>query len=201
MAPRAYTQERRAETTAATRRRVIDAAIGVYREAGVARASIQEIAARADVSRGTVINHFGGAEGLLDAVLDRAVVDVEYPMPADLAGTETVDDRIRRFVDVTFRFFERSGDWWFVFASDMELPALKARERHYWEVFARFQAAAFGELASDRIVAATVRAFVDYGPLSALRGAGLSLEEAIDVVGDALVGVAQRRQDESGEGG
>ena len=200
MAPRAYKLKQRAESSAATRDRIIDAAAGLYRERSVAGTTIQAVAERADVARGTVVNHFGGADGLLEAVLDRAVEEVDYPTPEQLDGAVDAEDRIRRFVSVTFRFFDRSTDWWYVFAGDPQLPAVKARERAYWEVFARFHAAAFGELAGDRIVGAAVRAFVDYGPLNALRGAGLSLEEASDVVGDALVDIARQRR-QAGEGG
>jgi AcrR family transcriptional regulator len=198
MAPRKYNLGRRAETASATRDRIVDAAAAVYRERGVTGATIDAIAKGADVARGTVLNHFGGADGVLDAVLDRAAEEVRYPTEVDLEGAETPEARIRRFVDVTFRFFERSSDWWSVFAADREHPLISARERTYWEVAARFQAAAFGELAGDRIVGAAVRAFVDYGPLYAARAAGLSLEESIALVGDTLVDVARRRAGKRG---
>jgi hypothetical protein len=126
-------------------------------------------------------------------VLDRAVVEVDFPTATHLEGATTPEDRIRRFVAVTFRFFERSSDWWRVFSGDPELPAVKAREHVYLEAFAGFHGAAFGELAGDRVMAAAVRAFVDYGPWHALGAAGLSLDESIDVVADALVNVARQR--------
>ena len=198
MAPRKYTLGRRAEAASATRDRIITAAAAVYREKGVAGATVDAIAKAADVARGTVLNHFGGADGLLDAVLDRAAAEVHYPTEVDLEGAEGPEARIRRFVDVTFRFFERSSDWWSVFAADLEHPLIRAREQAYWEVAARFQAAAFGRLAEDRIVRAAVATLVNYWPWHTLRAAGLDLEEVIAFVGDALVDVARRR---SGEGG
>lgn len=195
MAPRGYTLKQRAQTSAETRSRIIEAAAALYRERTVARTSIQAVAERADVARGTVVNHFGSLDGLLEAVLDQAVEDIEYPSDRDLAGATTPDARIRRFVDAMFRFFERGTDWWQVFAGDTELPAVKARERAYYEVAWGFQAAAFGDLSDDRIVAAAVRAFVDYPPWHALKAAGLTLDESIEVVGNALVDVARRRRD------
>lgn len=198
MAPRTYTLGRRAKDVEATRERILDAAVALYREHGVTGATIQAIAERADVARGTVLNHFGGADGLLEAVLDRAVEEVGYPSERDLAGAATPEERIQRFVDVMFRFFDRSTDWWYVFAADVELPAVKARERAYWEVAARFQTAAFGPLATDPHVSAAVRAFVDYGPLNALRAAGLTLEQAILLVGQVLIDVARRRSSKEG---
>ena len=199
MAPRTYNLGRRAETASATRERIIEAAADLYRERGVAGTTIQVIAERADVARGTVLNHFGGADGLLEAVLDWAVEDVVFPSERDLADAATPEDRIRRFVAVMFRFFDRSADWWYVFAADAELPAVKARERAYWEAAAKFHAAAFGALAQDAILTAAVRAFVDYVPLNALRAAGLTLDASIELVGEVLIDVARRRS--KGEGG
>jgi AcrR family transcriptional regulator len=199
MAPRGYKQKRRAEAANATRRRIVDAAVAIYRDRGVSGASIQAVAERADVARGTVVNHFGGLDGLLEAVLDRAVEDIEYPDERDFAEATTADARIRRFVDVMYRFFERGTDWWQIFYADLQLPALQERERQYYEIAARVQAAAFGDIADDRIVAAAVRTFVDYGPWHALKSAGLTLDESIEVIGDALVDIARRRRDARSE--
>ena len=200
MAPRGYALKRRAESAAATRVRIIDAAAAVYRERGVASATVAAIADRADVSRGTVINHFGGTDELLEAVLDHAVQELVYPSARDLEGATTLDERIRRFVDATMRFFDRSSDWWYVFAADTEMPALKAREAQYYEAFGAFVGAAFGGLAADRIVGAAIRAFVDYPAWNALREAGLTIDSSIEVVADALVNVARKRAP-AGEGG
>jgi AcrR family transcriptional regulator len=193
MAPRQYRLKHRAEAAQATRRRIIDAAATVYGDRGVTAATIQAIAERADVSRGTVVNHFGTLDALLEAVLDRAIDELEYPNASHLDGATTLEERVGRFVDVTYRFFDRSTDWWSVFQRDTDLPAVKDRERAYYEVFGEFMAAAFGSLASDRIVVAAVKAFVDYPAWNALREGGLSIEESIAVVADALVNVAHKR--------
>jgi AcrR family transcriptional regulator len=200
LAPREYTLKRRAETAAATRLQIIKAGAKVYRERGVTNATFQAIADEADVSRGTVVNHFGSLDALLEAVLDRAIEELEYPSARDLDGAANLEDRIGRFVEVTYRFFDRSSDWWYVFAADTELAALKKRERDYYEAFGQFVGAAFGALAADRIVAAAIRAFVDYPPWNALREAGLTLDESIEVVAEALINVAHRRAD-AGERG
>jgi AcrR family transcriptional regulator len=198
MAPRTYIQDRRAASAATTRKRIRDAAVELYRERGVAATSVQAIAERADVARGTVLNHYGSAEGLLESVLDEAVADVHFPDARVLEGATTDEARIRQFVDGMFRFFARSQDWWSVFAADTELAAVKARERAYWDEIGRLQVATFNGLAADPVVVAAVRAFVNYGPFHELRDAGLSLDDAIVVVGDALVAVVARRRREGG---
>ena len=79
MTPRTYIQDRRAASAADTRKRIRDSALDLYRERGVASTTVQAIAERADVSRGTVVNHFGGADGVLNAVLDEVVPGLEVP--------------------------------------------------------------------------------------------------------------------------
>ena len=173
----------------------------LYRERGVAGTTIQAIAERADVVRGTVLNHYGSAEGLLEALLDEAAAEIRLPDAHLLEGATTDEARVRQFVAGMFRFFERSAEWWSVFRADMDLPALEARERAYRDAVVRLESATFGDLATDAVVGAAARAFVDYGPMYALLGGGLSLDEAIDAVGDALVAVVDRRRKGRTRGG
>jgi AcrR family transcriptional regulator len=201
MTPRSYTQVRRAESAADTARRIRDSALALYKERGVAATTIQAVAQRADVSRGTVLNHFGGADGLLEAVLDAVVTRLEYPDERILAGARSSRDRINRYVDAMFRFFVRSEDDWPAFSRDLDHPILRRREAEYYADLARLYAATFGEVAEDRQVAAAARAYVNYGPLYDLRKAGLSLEESIELVGDSLVAVAERASRRVGASG
>lgn len=193
MTPRPYTQRRRAEAASATRARIIHAAADLYRERGVAAATTAAVAERADVARGTVVNHFGSGQGLLEAVLEEAIAEIAVPDARALGAAGTTKARIHIFVREMFEFFERSSGWWQVFAADLQLPAVRAREAEYQESARRFQAAALGPLADDRVVNAALRAFVDYAPLHGLRSAGLDLDEAADVVADAIVGLIEMR--------
>ena len=194
MTPRAYAQDRRAETTAATRRRIIDAAVAVYRDQGIAGTSLQAVANRADVARGTVANHFGTPDGLLEAVLDDMATRLELPDERVQDGATSEPDRIRRYVDAMFRFYVRSEDIWPAVSRDLDHPILKAREADYYRVVGRLFAATFADLAGDRIVGAAVRAYVNYAPLHDLRAASLSLDEATAVVADTLVDLVERRR-------
>lgn len=194
MTPRSYTLGKRGASSAATRQRIKDAALELYRERGIARTTIQAIAACADVARGTVVNHFGTAELVLEAVLDDIIADLGYPDEHVVEGVTDPRERIRRYVDALFRFFERSEAIWPVVSSDLELPALQRREAEYYAIAGRLYAAAFGPLADDRFVAAAARAYVNYAPLHDLRSAGLSLDEAIEVVADSLVALVDGRR-------
>jgi AcrR family transcriptional regulator len=194
MTPRAYVQDRRAARAADTRKRIRDSAFELYRERGVASTTVQAIAERADVSRGTVMNHFGGADGVLDAVLDEVVPGLEYPDERLQDGATDDRQRIRRYVDAMFRFFVRSEIYWPALRRDMDHPILKARAAEYYAVIGRLYAVTFGELATDRIVSAAARAYVNYAPLNDLRAAGLTLDQTIEVVSDSLIALAAQRR-------
>lgn len=60
-------------TAAERREQLIDIARRLFAERGYDRASVEEIAARAEVSKPVVYEHFGGKEGLYAVVVDREV--------------------------------------------------------------------------------------------------------------------------------
>jgi AcrR family transcriptional regulator len=60
-------------TAAARREQLIAIARGVFADRGFDGASVEEIAARAEVSKPVVYEHFGGKEGLCAVVVDREV--------------------------------------------------------------------------------------------------------------------------------
>jgi AcrR family transcriptional regulator len=66
--PRKYEQRRRAETSEATRRRILDALEHRLREAPTEPVSVDEVATRAAVARTTVYLAFGSRAGLFDAL-------------------------------------------------------------------------------------------------------------------------------------
>ena len=194
MAPRRYRLTTRAASAAATRDRIIVAASAEYREAGPREASLRAIAARAGVSRGTILHHFGDAGGLLGAVLDDVVAALSVPDAQLLHGARDADDRARRFVDAMVRFYDRTSDWWTVFGSALDHPVVQSREVAFWEQIAGFRAAAFGAAADDRLVTAVVDALTHPATLGTLRTGGLSLEETITVTGDLVVDLLRRQR-------
>ena len=200
MTPRRYTLARRAETTAATRERILAAAGELYRERGVAATTLQAVAERADVSRGTIVNHFGGGDGLLGAVMDEVVGLIRMPDERTLEGLTTPEARIRRYAAEMLTFYDRSNDWWPVVEPVLQLPVMQEREQAYMVAMGRFQAAAFGSLAQDRLVMATANGFVHWAVLGTMRAMGASLEEVIETVGDAIVLVVNRTGSRGTEG-
>lgn len=103
MAPRSYSQTQRAESTAATRRTILDAAIAAFREGGDNDLSLEAVAARAGCSTRSVIRHFGSKEQLIEAAIgDATAVAVENRRvePGDVEGA------VQKLVD----HYEEQGD-------------------------------------------------------------------------------------------
>lgn len=65
---------RRAEKTAQTGQRIVDAATALFLARGYAAATLDAIAERADVAVETVYKRFGNKAALLDAILEPAIV-------------------------------------------------------------------------------------------------------------------------------
>ncbi|MBI3751031.1 MAG: TetR/AcrR family transcriptional regulator [Chloroflexi bacterium] len=198
MAPRSYSQRKRADTAEATRARIVDAAMELYRERGVRGATIAAIADRADVARGTILNHFGGADGLLDAVAQRVLETLDLPDERLLDGVPPGEPRIRAFVEAMVRFFERSTPWWQVFEPVMQRPELQAQEATYWAGLGRLQAAALGPgVTGDPEAMAAIGALIHPGTLGSflwvLETAGLESEDRGRIVGDLVVAYLNRR--------
>ena len=202
MAPRTYTLQRRAETAAATRQRILDATLELYREHGIPATTLKAVADRADVSRGTILHHFGSGSGLLGAVLDSILDSLELPDVARLRGIESLDGRVRAFMEAMLDFQDRTSHWWPIFESEMQRPEVRQREASYWAMFAALQAAALGpELRDDTAASATLTSMVHPATVGtfywSFEQAGLPREDArsllLDVAVDAVRRVADRK--------
>ncbi|MDP9444948.1 MAG: TetR/AcrR family transcriptional regulator [Actinomycetota bacterium] len=73
-------------TSAERREQLIDIARRLFAERGFEGTSIEEVAARAEVSKPVVYEHFGGKEGLYAVVVDREVRQLLDMMRAALTG-------------------------------------------------------------------------------------------------------------------
>ena len=81
-----------------SRRQVLDAAIAMLAERGLAATSIQDIADAAGLSKGAVHYHFESKDELLQCVLERCCESVEARVRAVFDEPGTPMDRIRRAI-------------------------------------------------------------------------------------------------------
>ncbi len=168
---------RRTKSEAAiTREQLLDAAERVFRERGVTRTSLAEVAAAAGVTRGAVYWHFRDKADLFDAMCERATLPLEQTLertgagalsdPLDALRTLAVDaltrlatdSRTQAVFEVVFQKCELTG----------ELGAIatrRDRERgdcltHVETIVAR--AVEQGQLAPDTDTALATRALHAY---------------------------------------
>ena len=89
-----------AARSADTRRRLLEAAVEVFAADGFRRATLQEIARRADANIASTAYHFGGKEGLYAAVFEYAERQTAalHPPPEDDQAELPPEARLRRFV-------------------------------------------------------------------------------------------------------
>jgi AcrR family transcriptional regulator len=192
--PRGYRLGRRADQQLATRRRILAAAVDLYRERGYAGTTIRAVADAADVVPGTVRNHFPSPFALAQAAGQQALIDLQPPDSAILDGLSTIPERVERVVRELVPFFARGEAWWSLLQRDPELArAWAGAAEAYERGFQRLLRAALGESADDpaamAIAATTVGPALHY----ALRGAGLSPADAADAQVAVIVPWLERR--------
>ena len=88
------------ETATRTERKrsaIMEAARAAFREHGFDRASMDAIAARAEVSKRTVYNHFASKDVLFEAVLQELLERVEHDHPLVYSPTEPLATQLESF--------------------------------------------------------------------------------------------------------
>lgn len=105
MSTRPYRLGKRAETAAATRRRILDAGWAEIERAGYRGASIEAIATRAGVSRVTVYRHFATRGELFEAVAWDRIGTTQLERLDTARSHPDVTDATRQFLIENCRFF------------------------------------------------------------------------------------------------
>jgi len=116
------------EEAAGTRTRIIDAAERVFRDKGVSHATLEDVAAAAQVTRGAIYWHFRDKAELFEAMLRRVELPAQAMMErAEAAGAANPldmlrasardvllraarDAQVRRVFEITFHKCEYVGD-------------------------------------------------------------------------------------------
>jgi len=109
----------RARMTAAERReQLVDIARGLFAERGFDGTSIEEIAARAGVSKPVVYEHFGGKEGLYAVVVDREVRQLLGMMQDSLADAAHPRALLEQAASALLDYIEQAPDGFRILVRD-----------------------------------------------------------------------------------
>jgi AcrR family transcriptional regulator len=98
----------KASTKVATRERVLDAALGVFSEKGFHVATMDEVAERAGVGKGTLYRYFANKETLFNELVRQRLEELEGKARTILDGQDDVLTMISKYVRVYFEFFDRN---------------------------------------------------------------------------------------------
>jgi len=101
---RGYTMRARAESTARTRERILDAVIALSEERLTVEIVLADVAERAGVSVQTVLRHFGSKENLFDEVMPYWLAQVRTERTTPVGDAAAA-------VDNVVRFYDRLGNW------------------------------------------------------------------------------------------
>jgi AcrR family transcriptional regulator len=94
MAARDYRQQRRRETAAGTRRRLVEATVALHNEQGIVATSMKQIARRAGVSIGAAYHHFPTYDAAVSACGAHNFAAHPLPHPSIFRGVESVEQRL-----------------------------------------------------------------------------------------------------------
>jgi AcrR family transcriptional regulator len=95
---------RRGRPPSGGREAIVEAALAILREEGIANLTSREVAARAGVSDASVYYHFGDRAGLLQAVFEQGMKPLKFMAGLDLQELEPVEV-IRAATEALERFF------------------------------------------------------------------------------------------------
>lgn len=172
---------------AATRERLIDAAIAVFAEKGVGGASVEEISETAGFTRGAFYSNFEHKDALCEAVLEVLHADTLDAMNDALAAAKATDADLDTLIPSVIGVFidaQRGDRTWALAAQELRLyaarePALASAYRSFHQravtLFADIMVEALAqhgyELSTDPCDAISVlHAVHDYGTIGTLIG-------------------------------
>jgi AcrR family transcriptional regulator len=179
MAPRSYRMESRATAARLTKQRIVEATMALHFERGVLATSHKDVAARADVSVGTVYHYFPTQEAIVQAC--GAEVRLQFP-PPDAGAIDTraaFGKRVEQLAAILVDMYA-AMPWVERLRTERDRVAaldagITARERAVEILIRR----ALGRHARRKFAVAVVAAVLDAAPIHRLLSAGLSRDDVV----------------------
>ena len=177
--PAALPRGRRAERTATSRARILDAAVTCLVESGYQGATTLNIQARAAVSRGRLLHHFPSRDGLLVAASRHLAIERMRRTDErlrDIPEGLSPDERLDRVIELIWETFSEPHFWaavelWTAARTNDELrAALQPGEQELGALIRDGMAKYYGEELAAHPRYPAVRDLV----LTSMRGVGIS---------------------------
>jgi len=186
--PRQYRLGKRIDQMQATRDRIVEAAIELYIEVGLSKATLHQIGLRADVAPGTLRNHFPSRRLLDEAMVERLTAEAPLPEASMFDGADSVEARIGRLICAAGTFLDQSGRLYRMWLREPMLTSPWTEEgARYGARWAELQSLALGSLADDDDVQAVFRAILEPAFFDAIRGGTRTTDEVCALITRMIV--------------
>jgi AcrR family transcriptional regulator len=119
------------------RARILESAYRVFSEKGFFQATVDEIAERAGVGKGTVYRHFESKENLFRAVVDEELKVIVGRIQEAFLEAEDVLQAIRRAVREYLEYFEEHKEFYRILVFEQESFGSEFRARYINEILKR----------------------------------------------------------------
>jgi AcrR family transcriptional regulator len=98
----------RPQVKPATREKILNAALDLFYEKGFHLATVDEIAERAGVGKGTLYRYFASKSALFNELIKSRIEELERTAQAVLDGQDDVLTMITKYVRIYFEFFDHN---------------------------------------------------------------------------------------------
>jgi AcrR family transcriptional regulator len=98
--------KRRSLAETARRAQIVNCAIDTIAEVGFARASVDQIARRARVSKGVITYHFPNKEDIVDAIVEKVVAAGRTYMEPRIMAETSAAGRLRAYIESHLEFID-----------------------------------------------------------------------------------------------
>ena len=102
-----------------TRKAIIDAAVEIFAQKGYEKATVDEIAAKADIAKGTVFYSFKTKEDIFFAIIEEGTKAFTEFVERHAAKGTNAKDRLEKAYAAAFEFFERYNSFCNVLISEL----------------------------------------------------------------------------------
>ncbi|HXU45483.1 MAG TPA: TetR/AcrR family transcriptional regulator, partial [Thermoanaerobaculia bacterium] len=98
---------------------ILAAARSVFAEKGFAGASVDEIAQAAGVAKGTIYLYYPSKREIYFAALREGLTALAVETKAQVEGAKTLEDKIRAYVEIKLRYFDRHRDFFKIYFAEL----------------------------------------------------------------------------------
>lgn len=178
---RPYRLGKRQAAVDETKRRILEAATLEFAANGIPDTSMQAVARRAEVAPGTVLYHYPTPDDLVEAAVERWIVEMEAPSPEAIDPDAPLADRVRALVVELFGLYERSEYAYRIYSKSPDHPVLKRYEKWWYDNVGEMMTRALGSLAGDPETMNVVSVLVNPGFRGTLLSTGIPPGRSVDV--------------------